>query len=205
MKIAVLISGRGSNLKSIIDDSKRTFCPYKIEVVIADKNCEGLNYAYAENIPVRIVNYKGYTSREEAESQINITCNSFEVDLIVLAGYMKVLTPYLVNLWTNKIVNIHPALLPSFPGLHTHERALEAGVKFHGVTVHFVDEGTDTGPIIAQRCVPVWPTDDEDTLASRVLVEEHDLFPRVIRKIALNQVACVNSKVVHYDNDDGNI
>lgn len=205
MKISVLISGRGSNLKAIIEDSKKIRCPYKIEVVIADNDCPGLVYAKDENIPVRIVNYKHHFSRENAEGIIDGILNLFNVNLVVLAGFMKLLTPYLISRWDNKIINIHPSLLPMFPGLHTHKRALETGVKFHGVTVHFVDEGMDSGPIIAQRCIPVWPIYNAETLGKRVLEEEHELLPTVIRMIALNKIAVVDKKVVYYGNENGNV
>ena len=197
MKIAVLISGRGSNLRSIINDSKQPNCPYTIAVVIANKECPGLRYADEINIPIRVISYKGHARRDTAEGIIDGVLNMFGVDLVVLAGFMKVLTPYLVSRWKNRIINIHPALLPSFPGLHTHEQALNAGVKFHGVTVHFVDEGTDTGPIIAQRCVPVWPSYDADALATRVLEEEHEILPTVLRMIADNKISVVNGKVCY--------
>jgi phosphoribosylglycinamide formyltransferase-1 len=205
MKIAVLISGRGSNLKAMIEDSKRFMCPYEIALVIADKNCDGLNYAYMENIPVRIVNYAEFNSKESAENKIDGHLYQYDVDLVVLAGFMKLFTPYLITRWYGRIINIHPSLLPSFRGLNTHERAIKTGVKFHGVTVHYVDEGTDTGPIIAQRCVPVWPIYTPNTLADRVLEEEHELLPTVIRMIALNKIALKNNKVVYYNIEDGNV
>lgn len=183
MRIAVLISGRGSNLKAIIEDTKKEGCPYLIELVIADKKCDGLRYASEEEIPTSIIDYSAFADRKSAEKVINDLLNMKNIELVVLAGYMKLLTPYLVNRWKNRIINIHPALLPSFPGLNTHERAIQAGVKYHGVTVHFVDEGIDSGPIIDQLVVPVFRDDTPDLLASRVLVEEHKLLPDVIRRL----------------------
>lgn len=196
LKIAVLISGRGSNLKAIMDDSKKDKCPYSISVVIADSSCPGLQYAREENIPTYIVNYKDYNSRKDAEVKIHNILTCFDVGLVVLAGYMKLLTSYLITHWENKIINIHPALLPAFPGLHTHERALERGVLFHGCTVHFVDSGMDTGPIILQRVIAVLPIDNAETLADRVLRQEHMALPYVIRRFAADELHVVDKKVI---------
>ncbi len=202
MKVAVLISGRGSNLKAIIEDTKKQPCPYTVNVVISDKECPGLAYAREEKIPLSVVNYKIHANKQEAEKSIDNILNMFDAELVVLAGFMKILSPHLIRIWKGKIINIHPSLLPAFPGLHTHERAIEAGVKFHGCTVHFVDSGVDTGPIIAQRCIPVWPRYTAGELADEVLKEEHEILPKVIRMFANNRVKLVNNKVAYYNSTD---
>lgn len=185
MKVAVLISGRGSNLKSIIDDSRIKGCPYTISTVMSDKICAGLFHAEQCNIPTYVIEYLPKKPKQFAEETIDLILRLHGIDLVVLAGYMRIISPFLVDKWDKKIINIHPSLLPNFPGLDTHKRAIESGVELHGCTVHYVDQGMDTGPIIEQQTVPVLPTDTPETLASRVLKEEHILLPRVIRNIAL--------------------
>ncbi|NJO61519.1 MAG: phosphoribosylglycinamide formyltransferase [Richelia sp. RM2_1_2] len=204
-KLAVLISGRGSNLKSIINESKKPNCLYIINVVIADNDCIGLQYAKDENIPIRIVNYNSVPSREHAEGIIDGVLQLYDIDLVVLAGYMKLLTSYIVSRWKDKIINIHPALSPAFTGLHTHERAIERGVKYHGCTVHYVDAGMDTGPIIAQRVVPVLTSDTASTLANKVLEQEHQILPLVIEGIASGDILIIDNEVIYRNNTLGNL
>lgn len=196
MKVAVLISGRGSNLEKIIEHAEAEKL-YEICVVIANKNCLGIDLAIKNNIPYRIVPYADLPSKEHAEIAIHGTLDLYGAELIVLAGFMKVLTPLLVNKWYGKIINIHPSLLPAFTGLNTHQRAIERGVKYHGCTVHYVDAGLDTGPIIAQKAVDVYPTDDVDMLTHRVLEQEHIILPKVIKDIALGNVWLdINTNIV---------
>ena len=173
-KIGVLCSGRGSNLASIIAAVERGDIRAEIAVVIADKaDAYALERAREKGIPAVAVVYRDYAARAELSTR--------GVTLIVLAGFMRILTPAFVHAYAGHILNIHPALLPSFPGAHAHRDALSYGVKVSGCTVHFVDEGTDSGPIIMQAAVPVHDDDTEETLAARVLAEEHRIFPEAIR------------------------
>lgn len=196
MKLGILISGRGSNLHSIIDATKKDDFPATIGIVIAnDPNAKGISIASAEGIPTKIIPHDSFPNREAFEEAIHIALKNAEVELICLAGFMRILTDKFVNRWLDRLINIHPSLLPSFKGLDTHARAIKAGVKFSGCTVHFVRPEMDDGPIIIQSVVAVRPTDTVATLASRILIEEHKIFPLAIRIIADNKISIANGLV----------
>ncbi|WP_462331552.1 phosphoribosylglycinamide formyltransferase [Schwartzia sp. (in: firmicutes)] len=179
--IGVLCSGRGTNLQSIIAAVESGQIPAPIGVVLTDKpDVMALERAEKAGIPHLCINRKECADKQEFEEKLVEELHAHGVTLVVLAGFMRILSPYFVREFKGRILNIHPALLPSFPGAHAHRDVLAYGVKVSGVTVHFVDEGTDSGPIILQAAVPVEDDDTEDTLAARVLVEEHKIYPRAI-------------------------
>jgi phosphoribosylglycinamide formyltransferase 1 len=190
MNVGVLVSGSGSNLQAILDAEKRAeLGGAKVVVVISNvAGVRALERAEAAGVPTRVLPHKSFASRELFDDAIVGALNEFSVELVALAGFMRIITPRLLQAFPQRIVNIHPALLPAFPGVHAPKQALTYGVKVTGCTVHFVDEGTDTGPIIFQAAVPVLDGDDEETLAARVLVEEHRLYPTAIRAIADGRV-----------------
>ena len=197
MKIGVLASGSGTNLQAIIDKLHRDEnMDIQIAVVISDnEHAYALERARRAGIPAVFIDMSKYPSREEFDEEIDKVLREYEVELVVLAGYMKVLQPPFVRKWRNRIMNIHPALLPSFPGTHAVRDALRYGVKITGVTIHFVDEGVDTGPIIAQVPVPVYDDDTEETLHNRIHVEEHKLYPEVIKLYAEGRISVRGRKV----------
>ena len=181
-KIGVLCSGRGSNLASIIAAVERGEIRAEIAVVIADKvDAYALERAREKGIPAVAVVYRDYAERADFERALLTELHAHGVTLVVLAGFMRILSPVFVHAYTGRILNIHPALLPSFPGAHAHRDVLAYGVKVSGCTVHFVDEGMDSGPIILQASVPVQEGDTEETLAARVLAQEHRIFPEAIK------------------------
>ncbi len=185
LKLAVFISGRGSNLQSIIDACADPDFPAEIEIVISNKpDVYGLIRAENAGIATIVVNHKDYPSREEFEDALQIALESFSIDLICLAGFMRVLTEDFVNRWEGKMINIHPSLLPKFKGLHTHERAIEAGEKESGCTVHFVIPDMDEGPIILQKRVLIDENETPASLAEKVLLAEHIAYPEAIRFLA---------------------
>ena len=187
--IGVLCSGRGTNLQSIIAAVERGQIPAPIGVVLTDKpDVMALERAEKAGIPNFCVNRKECSDKQEFEEKLVEKLREHGVTLVVLAGFMRILSPYFVRAFKGRILNIHPALLPSFPGAHAHRDVLEYGVKVSGVTVHFVDEGMDSGPIILQAAVPVEDDDTEDTLAARVLVEEHKIYPRAIELYLKNKL-----------------
>lgn len=191
--IVVLISGRGSNFKAVYETSVKEkwgeIWGIRIVGVISNRpEAAGLEFAQSVGIPTAVVDHKKYEDRESFEKELVKQIEAFNGELVVLAGFMRVLTPYFVRQYPGRILNIHPALLPSFPGLHTHERALEAGVRIHGVTVHFVSDVLDGGEIIGQAAVPVLAGDTPAKLAERVLKKEHILYPRAIRLVACHKV-----------------
>jgi len=197
MKIGVLASGSGTNLQAIIDKLHRDEnVDIQIAVVISDnEHAYALERARRAGIPAVFIDMSKYPSREEFDDEIDKVLREYEVELVVLAGYMKVLQPPFVRKWRNRIMNIHPALLPAFPGTHAVRDALRYGVKITGVTIHFVDEGVDTGPIIAQVPVPVYDDDTEETLHNRIHVEEHKLYPEVIKLYAEGRISVRGRKV----------
>lgn len=196
INIGVLVSGSGTNLLAIIEAIKAGEINGVIRIVISDKHdAFALKRARFYNIKTNSINPKGYKNREEYDKEIVSTLKEKEVDLVVLAGYMKILTPYFVNAYKNKIMNIHPALLPCFPGLNVHKKVLDQGVKVSGCTVHFVDEGLDSGPIILQKTVEVKEDDTKETLAERILEEEHKIYPRAIQLFAQGRLTIKGRKV----------
>lgn len=181
-KIAVLVSGSGSNLQSIIDSVESGYLKIQIAVVLSNKEeAYGLTRAKNHGIPAQVIRHGDFESREEFETSLIEVFDGYGVDLLVLAGFMRVLTPLFVSHYHHRIINIHPAILPSFPGTHSQKQALDYGVRFSGCTTHFVDEGTDTGPIIIQAIVPVLPDDTEESLGARILKEEHRIFPESLK------------------------
>ena len=195
-KAGVLVSGRGSNLQAVLDRIADGYLPLEIGVVISDKaDAYALERAANVGIKTVVVARKECASKEEFEDRIHVALVEAGCELVVLAGFMRILSGNFVSKWHNKIINIHPALLPSFPGLDGQGQALEYGVKFTGCTVHFVDEGTDTGPIILQKVVPVLDDDTHDTLAARILEQEHKAMPEALKLWAEGKLVIEGRKV----------
>lgn len=189
MRVGILISGRGSNMMSLIDAARATDYPAEIVIVISNRpNAGGLAKAREAGIPTVVIDHKDYATRMAFEAKLHQALLDAQVDLICSAGFMRMLTGGFVDRWKNRQLNIHPSLLPSFPGLDTHGRALREGVRIHGCTVHFVRLEMDTGPIVAQAGVAVMPGDTPDTLAARVLETEHKLYPHALRLVASGAV-----------------
>jgi phosphoribosylglycinamide formyltransferase 1 len=189
-RLAILLSGRGSNFEAIADAVETGTIPgSEIVAVISDvPGAAGLERARFRGLPAHAVDRKKFASRAEHEAEVLRILDEAKPDLVCLAGYMRVLSPAFVAKFPGKILNIHPALLPKFRGLHAQRQALEAGETVSGCTVHFVDEGTDTGPIVLQRAVPVLPGDTEESLSERILAEEHRLYPEAIRRVLESRV-----------------
>lgn len=195
LKVGVLISGRGSNLKALIEAAQQPGFPAEIACVISNREkAEGLKYAEAANIPSHVINHKAFAERADFDRAIHAVLQAHDVQLICLAGFMRLFTPWFVREWTDRLINIHPTLLPAFPGLHVHEAVLKAGVRFSGCTVFFVRDGVDDGPIINQAVAPVLSNDDPDTLAARILKLEHQLYPQAVRLIAEGRVNIHDNK-----------
>ncbi len=193
--IVILISGRGSNMQAIVRAARAEQWPCRIAAVISNRaDAEGLAFAAENGIPTAVVVSKGRT-REAFDAALQAEIDRFAPDLVVLAGFMRILTPAFVEHYAGRMLNIHPSLLPSFPGLATHRQALAAGVKVHGATVHFVTAELDHGPIVAQAAVEVRPDDTEDTLAERVLLQEHIIYPRAVRWFVEGRLAIDNGLV----------
>lgn len=192
----MLISGRGSNMEAIVRAAETEHWPVRIAAVISNRaDAEGLAFAAAHDIPTAVVANKDYASRAEFDAALQVVIDRFEPDLVVLAGFMRILTAPLVAHYEGRMLNIHPSLLPSFPGLATHRQALEAGVKIHGATVHFVTADLDHGPIVTQVAVPVLADDTEQSLAARVLREEHVMYPRAVRWFIEDKLTVANGRV----------
>ena len=184
-RVAVLISGRGSNMKSLVEAARAADYPAEIVLVISDKpDAKGLDFARAEKIPAVAINGKAHDTRQAHETAIHQTLIEHNIELVCLAGYMRILNEGFVAKWPGKILNIHPSLLPKYPGLNTHQRALDAGDEKHGCTVHIVTGELDAGPIVAQAEVPVLAGDDAESLTARVLVQEHLLYPKALGIVA---------------------
>ncbi len=185
IKVAVLISGNGTNLQALIDACIAPSYPAEIVLVISNKaNAKGILRAREAGITTRIIDHTNYSSREDFDTELSMILSNSKCKLVCLAGFMRILSESFVNTWPNSILNIHPSLLPSFPGTKTHERALEAGVKVSGCTLHFVTAELDAGPIIGQAAVPVLDHDTPKTLANRVLIEEHKLYALGLELVA---------------------
>ena len=195
-KIGVLVSGRGSNLQAIIDRIADGYLPLEIAVVISDfDDAYALERAKQAGIPTVAVVRKQCADKAEFEAKIIAALEAAGCELVVLAGFMRILSADFVNHFEHRIINIHPAILPSFPGLHGQKQANDYGVKVAGCTVHFVDAGTDSGPIILQKVVPAYFEDDEDTLAARILVEEHKAMPEALKLWAEDKLEIIGRKV----------
>ncbi|PLW77410.1 phosphoribosylglycinamide formyltransferase [Cohaesibacter celericrescens] len=190
-RTAILISGRGSNMTAILDAAKDPAYPADIALVLSNKpEAKGLETAANEGIKTVVVDHRGYKGDREAfDTEIQKVLLAHDIELVVLAGFMRILTAEFVGQWENKMINIHPSLLPSFKGLHTYTRALETGCRLAGCTVHFVCADMDSGPIICQAAVPVLDDDDEDTLSARILVVEHQIYPRAVALVAADKVS----------------
>jgi len=195
-KLAVLVSGRGSNLQAIIDSIEREELNAHISVVISStKNAMALKRAEKHDIKTIFIDPAAYLNNNEYDKVLIEKLENFSIDLICLAGYMRILGEEVIQTFKEKIINIHPSLLPAFPGLNAQKQAIVHGVKFSGCTVHFVDSGVDTGPIILQTAVPVYDNDDEKALSKRILEQEHYLYPKAINMIKENQIK-INGKAV---------
>ena len=189
LRTGVLISGRGSNLQALIDACTARDYPAEIVLVIANRaDAAGLDRAARAKIPTRVVAHRGFTERAVFDAALDAALREARVELVCLAGFMRVLGDNFIDAWRDRMINIHPSLLPEFPGLDTHARALAAGAKRHGCTVHFVRNEVDNGPIIVQGSVPVLPDDDADKLAARVLAVEHRAYPLALRLVAEGRV-----------------
>jgi phosphoribosylglycinamide formyltransferase-1 len=198
-RVGVLISGRGSNLQALLDACAEPTFPAEIVLVVSNKaEAPGLERAVRAGVPTRIVARRDYPDRAACDAAMTAALEAAGVELVCLAGFMRLLSEAFVDHWRDRMINIHPALLPLFPGLDTHASALQAGVKLHGCTVHFVRFEMDSGPIIGQAAVPVLPGDDADSLAARVLEAEHRLYPHCLRLVAEGRVE-VRGQVTHID------
>jgi phosphoribosylglycinamide formyltransferase-1 len=202
LKVAVLISGRGSNLQALIDafGPRVADSPVQIVLVLSNRpDAPGLERATKAGLKTATLDHKAFAGRAEFDAAMDRAIRAAGAEFVALAGFMRLLSPQFVTAWRDRMINIHPALLPAFPGLDTHKRALEAGVRFHGATVHFVRHETDTGPIVAQAAIPVLPGDDEDALAARVLQAEHQLYPLALRLVAEGKVRVEGERAIVSD------
>lgn len=194
--LGVLVSGSGSNLQAIIDNIEASRLSAEIKVVISNEpEAYGLVRAENHHIRTMVVNHRDYDSREAFDQGLVTALKENGVELVILAGFMRVITPTFLKAFPNRILNIHPALLPAFPGVHVWQEAIDYGVKFSGCTVHFVDEGTDTGPIIIQSVVPVLDDDDADSLSARILKQEHKIYSRAIQLFAQGRLEIEGRRV----------
>ncbi len=185
LRVGVLASGRGSNLQALLDAGARADYPARVVVVVSDReDARALARARAAGVSSLFVNPKDHGDRAAYDAVLTKTLEHHEVGLVCLAGFMRILSSVFVRAWQGRLMNIHPSLLPAFPGLHAQRQALDHGVRIAGATVHFVDEGVDTGPIVLQAAVPVEATDTEETLAARILIEEHRIYPEAVRLFA---------------------
>ncbi len=185
IKLAIFISGTGSNMLAILNACKNADYPAEISLVLSNNpDALGIKTAQENNIPTEIVNHKDFSTREDFESEIIARLEKYEIDLIVLAGFMRILTPFFIEKFPDQIINIHPSLLPDYKGLNTHERAINDGKKEAGCSIHFVNADLDSGPVILQKRVPIISGDTPETLANRVLEQEHKAYPEAIKIIA---------------------
>jgi len=185
LRVGVLASGRGSNLQALLDAGSRADYPARVVVVVSDReDARALARARAAGVSSLFVNPKDHGDRPAYDAVLTKTLEHHEVGLVCLAGFLRILSPVFVRAWQGRLMNVHPSLLPAFPGLHAQRQALDHGVRIAGATVHFVDEGVDTGPIVLQAAVPVEATDTEETLAARILIEEHRVYPEAVRLFA---------------------
>lgn len=197
LKLAVLISGRGSNLQALIDACRDPAYPAEIVLTLANEpDALGLERAKAAGVATHVIDHRNFPDRAAFENQLTRTIEASGAGLVCLAGFMRLLGAGFVRRWRDRLINIHPSLLPAFKGLHTHERVIESGARFAGCTVHFVRENMDEGPIIAQAAVPVRPEDTAETLAARVLAQEHVIYPHAVRLIAEGRVRIEGERAV---------
>jgi phosphoribosylglycinamide formyltransferase 1 len=195
--VSFLASGRGSNFKAVAEKIINGYIPAKLGILLCDKeDAKALEIARNYGMKAFFIGPAGYASRKDHEEAIIKLLRSYKSELIVAAGYMRLLTPCFIKAYKNRIINIHPALLPSFPGIHSQEQALNYGVKITGCTTHFVDEGTDTGPIILQKAVQVLDSDTVDTLSQRILKEEHKILPESVKLFCENKIKIKGKRVI---------
>lgn len=195
-RVVILISGRGSNMEAIVKACADEGWPARIAAVISNRpDAAGLAFAAAHGIETAVVDHKAFASREDFDLALAQAIDAFAPDLLVLAGFMRILGTAFTARYEGRMLNIHPSLLPAFPGLHTHQKAIEAGCKLAGATAHFVTAELDHGPIVAQAVVPVLPSDDADALAARVLVQEHRMYPRAVRWFIQGQLRLESGRV----------
>lgn len=197
MRLAVLISGRGSNLRSILESERKgSLGKAIVSLIISDKqDAKGLKYSKEYNKKAVILESNSYNSREEYDNQLVKVLHEHDIDLIVLAGFMRILTPFFVNTFINRIVNIHPSLLPAFPGLNAQKQALNHGSKISGCTVHFASEEVDNGPIILQRAVEISNDDTEESLSQKILKHEHEILPLALKLISEGKISIKKRKI----------
>ena len=196
VNMGVLVSGSGTNLQSIIDNSEKGFLDADIKVVISNNpDSYALERSKKHNIPAVLIEQSDFTNREDFDRKMIEILNSYSVELVAMAGFMRILSPAFLKAFPMRVINIHPAILPSFPGLHGQQQAFDYGVKFSGCSVHFADEGVDTGPIIIQAVVPVYDDDTEDSLSERILKEEHKIYSQAIQRYAEGKLEVVGRKV----------
>jgi len=197
VRTAVLISGRGSNLAALIAACRDADFPAEIALVISNvETAEGLAVAAAAHIPAKTISHKSYAAREDFDAAIDAALNEAKIELICEAGFMRIHSDNFVRKWQGRMLNIHPSLLPAFKGIRVHQQAIDAGVRVSGCTVHFVVPELDSGPIIAQAAVPVYPDDTAATLEARVLTEEHKLYPAALKRVAEGKVVLRNGRAV---------
>lgn len=195
--IVILISGRGSNMESLLAAVAAGVLPVRIAAVLSNRpDAKGLQTAAAQGVPTCVVDHKQFADRAAFDTAMAAAIDQFAPDLVVLAGFMRILTDDFVQHYAGRLLNIHPSLLPSFPGLHTHRRALDEGVRIHGCTVHFVTPALDHGPVIVQAAVPVLDGDDEASLGARVLAQEHQVYPLAVRWFAEGRLRLVDGRVL---------
>ena len=198
LKLAVFISGRGSNLKAILDACAAPKFPAQIRCIVSNKaEAGGLEYAREHNIPYAVISHKDYASKQDFEQALLDALSHEPIDLICLAGFMRILSPYFLERWGDSIINIHPSLLPKYKGLDTHKRAIEAGDKEAGCTIHYVIPEMDAGKIIYQKKVPIVKQDTEDTLAQKVIIEEHRAYPHAIRLVVEESFSNLSTSTPH--------
>ena len=195
-RTAILISGRGSNMAALVKAAEAPDFPAEIALVLSNReDAAGLDFAKDHGVPTLVLSHKGYSDRLAFDAALDAHLKAEGIEIVCLAGFMRLLTPWLVERWRNRMINVHPSLLPSFKGLHTHERALEAGVRLHGCTVHFVRAEMDEGPIILQAAVGVEPGDTPDVLAARVLAQEHVIYPKGLELLAAGRLKVADERV----------
>ncbi|WP_444931920.1 phosphoribosylglycinamide formyltransferase [Microbulbifer sp. SSSA002] len=195
-RVAVLISGSGSNLQALLDAAAQADAPFSVSAVISNKaDAYGLTRAQQAGVPASVVDHRNFSSREVFDQALIEEIDQYKPDLVVLAGFMRILTPEFVRHYSGRLINIHPSLLPKYQGLHTHKRALEAGDKEHGVTVHFVTEELDGGPPIVQAIVPIEEGDSPELLAQRVQVQEHIIYPMAVTWFAQQRLQMADDRV----------
>lgn len=187
--IVILVSGRGSNMRTLLEAD---LPPFRAAVISNRPSAEGLAYARERGLPTAVVDHRGHPVREDFDAALADEIERHSPDLVILAGFMRILGEAFVQRFAGRLLNIHPSLLPAYPGMHTHARALADGVKIHGCTVHFVTPSLDCGPIVIQAAVPVFADDTEDTLAARVLVQEHRIYPKAVRWFLEDRLTLTN-------------